>query len=118
MGLGFSQDIRKWAKNLDAEREEIEDAADYAAEEIAGRIGANAKQRTPHDTGTLQDSMDVRKVDDRKYKIVFDTHYAVYVHERVELHHDIGEAKYLAKAFDDIGPDVPRLAVRIIKAQL
>ena len=57
-----------------------------------------AQKNCPVDTGKLRDS---GKITDSgtDYKIVFDTDYAIYVHEDLTKHHDNGEAKFLEKAW-------------------
>lgn len=42
------------------------------------------------------------------YEIGFNTEYAAAVHERLDLHHDQGQAKYFERAIRDDGPEIFR----------
>lgn len=77
-------------------------AAMYKEEE---RVMANAKGRTPVDTGMLRDSGHADppkiKMDVIQGRVGFDKNYAAAQHEHTEYHHTVGEAKYLEKAMND-----------------
>jgi len=55
-----------------------------------------AKKKTPVDTGFLQSSGEVEMRGD-KAVVTFTAEYALPVHERVEVSHANGEAKFLEK---------------------
>lgn len=71
----------------------------------AGKILNRAKSLTPVDTGRLRDSGRLIEVKDG-IAIAFggmivrgvDVDYAVYVHERTDQHHKVGQAKFLDRA--------------------
>lgn len=64
-----------------------------------------AKVRTPVDTGRLRSSGHAVKPEIKGNEISgqigFDTNYAAAVHERTELHHTVGEAKFLENAMNE-----------------
>ncbi|MEU1883429.1 HK97 gp10 family phage protein [Streptosporangium sp. NPDC020072] len=67
----------------------------HAAEEIR----TYAQQLTPKDKGVLRASAEVViDRDEAVAAISYNTEYAVYQHERLDLHHPVGEAKFLEKA--------------------
>lgn len=74
------------------------------------KIEAEAMRRTPVDTGHLRRSAAgntvVIKADNKGATgvVVFTANYAVYVHERTELRHEVGEAKFLEKAIFHVWP--------------
>ena len=62
------------------------------------RIAADAVQRCPVDTGALRESVFVKPAPGHGVEVGFSAPHAAYVHERTDLHHDEGEAKFLEKA--------------------
>lgn len=75
-----------------------EKAVHDALMELAFEVLKEAKKRTPVDTGFLRDSGTV-EVEGDKIKVVFKAKYALPVHERTEVSHAVGEAKFLENAF-------------------
>lgn len=76
-------------------------AAARALNVVAEETMTDAKQRTPVDTGTLRRSGKVHQPatpDVLSAGLSFGTDYAVYVHERTNLRHANGEAKFLEHA--------------------
>lgn len=79
-------------------------AAAAALNEIAEATMTDAKERTPVDTGRLRASGKVEHakplalVGNIQATLTFGTEYAVYVHERTQLRHAVGEAKFLERA--------------------
>lgn len=69
----------------------------HAAEEVR----TYAQQLTPKDRGHLRASAEVT-VDEAGLRaaISYDTPYAVYQHERLDLNHPVGESKFLEKALN------------------
>ena len=66
---------------------------------LARAIAREAYERTPIDTGRLRKSLGLTEVSSDSSSIVYyDCPYAVYVHERSDAWHDIGEAKFLENA--------------------
>jgi hypothetical protein len=71
-----------------------------AAIEIKGL----AQTKCPVDIGTLRDSAYVSELEDG-YEIGFGgaaESYALEQHENLQYHHDVGEAKFLEKAFMEV----------------
>ena len=71
-------------------------------------IMTDAKLRTPVDTGTLRASGFVALVDKgampKKVELSFGGAagaYAIYVHERLDVYHPVGEAKFLENAVNE-----------------
>jgi hypothetical protein len=68
-------------------------------------IQANAVLRAPVDTGRLRGSAYTTPpqvtVEGSRVEVGFNTDYAVFVHERTEVQHDPGEAKFLENAVND-----------------
>jgi hypothetical protein len=62
------------------------------------RIAADAVQRCPVDSGELRASVFVKPTAGHGVEVGFSAPHAAYVHERTDLHHDEGEAKFLEKA--------------------
>jgi hypothetical protein len=67
--------------------------------DISEEIMAESVERCPVKTGTLRRSatVQVAKQTDTvcEIKLGYNTEYAIYVHENLEAHHPIGEAKFL-----------------------
>jgi len=118
MGFGMTDEIHDWVDDLEAEADDLADAADEALEAIAFQILAGSQLRTPVDTSHLLRTSTVEKVDDGRYKIKYPVDYAFYVHEREELHHDIGEARFLSKAINEAKADWPENFIRETEARL
>jgi hypothetical protein len=66
-------------------------------------VKEEAVRRCPIDTGKLRKSARV-KMRGNTGSISFgddlEIYYAIYVHERLDLHHPVGEAKFLEKAWN------------------
>lgn len=68
---------------------------------VAEETMTDAKERTPVDTGTLKRSgLVFQHATPGRLSagLSYGTEYAVYVHERTELRHRVGEAKFLERA--------------------
>ncbi len=63
-------------------------------------VQADSQKRTPVDTGYLRSSAKTRMENDYAVLISYDAMYAIFVHERVNLKHKVGEAKFLQNAMD------------------
>lgn len=68
-----------------------------SAMNAAVRVMENSVNRTPEDTGELKASSYVEK-DGDKVKFGYDDEKAIYVHERTDQRHEVGEAKFLRNA--------------------
>jgi len=84
-------------------------------------IQAASMRRTPVDTGALRASHETKppetKAGEVQVRIVVGgpaAPYALFVHERLDVHHPVGEAKFLEKSVLEAAADLPaRLAKRI-----
>lgn len=84
-------------------------------------IMADAKARTPVDTGSLRGTGHVQppqgEGDETSVTMGFGgpaAEYAVFVHENLTAHHPVGEAKFLERAVLAAAPDLAkRLAARV-----
>jgi len=79
----------------------VPERAARALNVIAEETMTDAKRRTPVDTGTLRRSGNVHQhATSRRLsaEMSFGTEYGVYVHERMDVHHPVGEAKFLERA--------------------
>ncbi len=87
----------------------------------ANKIAKNSHDRTPKDTGALRKSLYVRppRVGAATTEVGYGQDYAIHVHERTELQHDVGEARFLAKAIQEesngYAKDIARMTRRNIK---
>lgn len=75
--------------------------AAVAVNEVAEVTMTDARSRTPVRFGILKDSGKVsRHATARRLEadLTYGTEYAIWVHERTELRHSVGEAKFLEKA--------------------
>lgn len=78
-------------------------------------------RRTPVKTGALRDSHEVQaaEMNGRDVEVTIavggpQAPYAVYVHENLEAHHDIGQAKFLESTLRESAPFMAaRLAARM-----
>ena len=76
-------------------------AAAVALNEVAEVTMTDAKERTPVQYGRLKASGNVATyatTRSLRARLVFGTEYCVWVHERLELRHKVGEAKFLERA--------------------
>lgn len=68
--------------------------------ELAEAIAERARELVPVDTGALRNSIRVEERDNG-YAVVAggpEAPYAIYVHERLDLHHEVGQAKFIEVA--------------------
>lgn len=82
-------------------------------------VMALAKSYTPVDKGRLRSTghVDPPKYDTNGVEVIlgFGTKYAIYVHERTELAHKVGRAKFLQTALEERSVGMgSRLAARIL----
>lgn len=91
----------------------------------ANRIGNRSQELVPYETGTLKASERVLPPEDRPGGVTVvvgygygDTPnplsgepasgYAIFVHERLDVHHPHGQAKFLEQAAQELGSEVLR----------
>ncbi|WP_282946958.1 HK97 gp10 family phage protein [Cellulomonas endometrii] len=89
-------------KQNNAKLTELEKAAREALRDTAKDVLKVAKRKAPKEFGTLQRSGRVL-VDDVTVRVVFRDPIAWLQHERLDYEHDVGEAKYLERAVDEVG---------------
>lgn len=86
-------------------------------------VMSEAKARTPVDTGTLRASGTVLPPKVKGSRIEVDAgfggaaqDYAIPVHERLGVHHPVGQAKFLESAFLERAPKIPANLARRVEA--
>lgn len=81
-----------------------DDAVNDALLTVAFEVLREAKKRTPVDTGFLRSSGQV-DLSGANIVIRFTAKYALPVHERMDVEHPVGEAKFLENAFELVVED-------------
>lgn len=94
--------IERFAQQMEGETGQ---AAREFGEEVMTDVKASSEGRgVPVDTGELRASGEVEGPDRLNIvKLVFGgpaAPYALYQHERTDLHHDVGEARYLVRGLE------------------
>jgi hypothetical protein len=81
---------------------EAPDAMADALLEEAHALGADSVPLTPLKRGRLRNSrfVELKKGKNPEATVGYDTEYAVHVHERTELRHPVGQAKFLQEPFE------------------
>lgn len=83
------------AEELVAElKDKAEEAVEKGNEDLAKAIYNESQTLVPVDTGRLKRSGEIRQRTN-SISILYTAPYAIWVHERVELSHDNGQAKFL-----------------------
>ena len=107
LGLKVSG-FRELKKALKAQGQRAEQSLAAALSAEGERIMAEAKRLCPVDTGTLRSTGHVQKPVIRRGSIEVTlgfggpaAPYAVFVHENLNVHHTVGQAKYLEKPLND-----------------
>lgn len=94
----LQRDLKKVQRQLTAIKKQGRRAANDAMSEEANRILSRSKKLVPVKSGRLRDSGKV-KTDKTgsgvEHEVVFDAPYAFSVHERTDIKHPRGRAKYL-----------------------
>lgn len=112
------------ARNMKAAIERMQQGAKAGAYQAAGNIITEAKERCPVDVGTLAGSGYAGQPTIEGSILTVPMgfggpaeDYAIVQHEKLELHHAKGEAKFLERALDSQRGDVgPLIAARIREA--
>jgi len=87
-------------KNLNREINAIKGRT-YAGLLAAGLfVEGEAKGLAPVDTGALKNSGFTRKSGALAVEVGFSAAYAIFVHENLEAHHHVGQAKFLQTPID------------------
>lgn len=105
------------AKNLIEMGKRGQKAVDRAVYEFGQVEMKEMKKRVPVDTGTLKDSGFVERPTREGHMVRLNLGfggaaeaYAIYVHEDLEAHHTVGEAKFVESVLNE---SAPFLAVRV-----
>lgn len=85
--------------NLTKEIEKIKGATVTGLYEAGLMIEREAMERTPKDTGNLRKNFKTIR-HKKDVEIKNKANYSLYVHENLEAHHPIGEAKFLENAIE------------------
>ena len=111
------QEIRKYALKFP---EKIKPILYEEAQEIM----SESKKQCPVDTGALRASGYVNEPEETKEGIYVQmgyggpsAPYAIYVHERLDLHHRVGKAKFLEDPVKDRAPQLPRRIASKLKVK-
>lgn len=78
-------------------------------------IRAAAAPKTPVETGRLVGSAAVVDEGDDAVAVVYDGPYARYQHERLDLRHETGQAKYLEMAVIESGQDAVDAMAKVLR---
>ena len=115
------------AAKLSVYAEDMSDAVARGMVEFGGEIEAESVKLTPIDTGELRSRSYIHgplyDSKNQQYTMVVgyekdtpaENSYAVKVHEHVEVHHDVGQAKFLETAFETKQPEYLPFIKQIIK---
>jgi hypothetical protein len=118
---GFSLDgIEEALDGLDDIEDGIDKAAAAALWQGAQEVHRDAATITPVQFGHLKDSyvVDKPKIRGNRLRVLvgYSANYALWVHERTELNHKVGDAKFLTRAIDQqMGDFANKLAKRTAK---
>jgi hypothetical protein len=101
--MGFKiEGVADFQDKLNKIRSSVPKALTTVMSEFVLKVQNEAMKRTPVDTGNLRSSYRtmVSQLPKRGVvgRVVNKAEYATYVHERTELRHDVGEAKFLHNA--------------------
>lgn len=109
MGATFEIDDSELHRRLEVMKVSAPKAFAAALYQIGLKIIADAIHRTPVDTGRLRDTAyvapPVKSGGDIYVVLGFGTDYAIFVHERTDLRHRVGQAKFLSAAIDAMTRD-------------
>ncbi len=91
---GFIELTNKLNKSIS----QISDTVQSALLDCSNDLQQKAQDLTPIDTGALRASAFTeadRQGENPSVIVGFEEEYAIYVHENLEAHHDVGQAKFL-----------------------
>lgn len=106
---GLTLDFSEFNASLAAFNQRFPAEAATMVRQVGHTLISQAQKRTPIATGFLQNSGIL--VDEGKplaVEIGFNATYAAAVHERLELTHSQGQAKFLEAAIREEGPEILR----------
>jgi hypothetical protein len=93
-------------------------AAEHALEDLARDLLRAAADAAPRDTGALADSGYTRTVAPGIVRLGFTAPHAAAVHERLDLHHATGHAKFLERAITEGKPEAIERIADAARAEL
>ncbi len=101
-------DMRQFQRRMQVLERQVEGAGRKALRDAAEVVLGEAQQLCPVKTGTLAGSATVDEAasDDRNVQFGFNTDYAAIVHEREDVAHEQGQAKFLQEAIQRTLPRV------------
>lgn len=98
----------RFLRRLEAIRKNSENALGAALFKEGSRIMARSKELVPVDTGLLRSTgtvfPPVEKGDKVTVVIAYGTNYGLPVHERLDVFHPTGQAKFLTRAMQEAAP--------------
>lgn len=100
----YFEGLRAVQNNLAKAIRDIENRTQAGILKAALLVGRESKIKTPVDTGNLRNSQTVSSGNvggEPAAAVAYQAAYAPFVHERVELNHPVGEAKFLEHAVDE-----------------
>lgn len=108
--MSASVEIQQFLKSLGAARQRAEAAAVRAINRFGQAVLTNARERCPIEFGDLKRSatgLPAENDDGKITKVIgFSESYAAAVHERLDVHHPYGEAKFLENAMREMTPEL------------
>jgi hypothetical protein len=112
-------------RNLQAAIEKLRAGAEKGLRSEADRLLANAQERCPVKTGTLRRSGHVGALTEEGGNLTASigfggpaASYALPVHERTEVRHPVGEAKFLERAADEAAGSFASNVAAAIRSEL
>ena len=120
--MSASTDISKFLAGLGEAKQRGIAAARRSVDRFAKRVIGDAQQLTPVDTGALAASGTTEPAKMSGGKITatigFNTEYAAAVHERLDLNHVQGQAKYLETAVRNNTPKMAEFVIDEVRKAL
>ncbi|HVW81302.1 MAG TPA: HK97 gp10 family phage protein [Mycobacteriales bacterium] len=95
--MGWRVDTSGFKRGLRRQKDAMHERAPEALAQAAEHISGVAAEQTPVETGRLAGSAAVHIEGDDTAAISYDGPYARYQHERLDLRHEHGNAKFLEK---------------------
>ena len=119
--MSASADVSKLVEGLKAHQERVRKVALQAVDEFAEMVLTQAATLCPVETGFLAASGTAERAELRgavvSVLLGFNASYAAAVHERLDVHHAQGQAKFLETAIRNMAPKFgPYVAARIRQA--
>jgi hypothetical protein len=103
--------LQKILRNLDKAQDDVKHAVAAGVYQMGFSILGKAQKLTPVDVGRLRASAYAsppKSIDKPEVEIGFGTDYALAVHERVEVFHEVGQPLFLKRAVDEARPRYTR----------